>query len=171
MAVNKKGQMIFVSIMIAIMVFIVALIIAFPLKDEINRARNSSKYLNSSDTNLAIEHQATTIVLDLTLFYYIGIVIAASLAYVTGKKSVTGAITAIMMFIVVSVLISPLKELIILLRDSAHLDCTNTAITVGGKLACIVVDIWLFYFVVAAIAAAVSLIFITKALPIIKGEG
>lgn len=141
------------------------------LKEEITRSTNGtySSYLNSSNPAISVEHKATVIVLDMALFYFIGILIAASIAYVTGKRSFTGVITAIMVFVVTSILISPLKVLIVTARDSAHLDCTNAAITVGGKLACIIVDIWLFYFVITCIAAAVTYIFITKALPKIKG--
>lgn len=164
---SKKSQQIFVSMMISILVLILIVILSNPLKTEIQKATNGtySSYLNSSDTDLAVEHKATVIVLDMMLFYFIGILIAASIAYVSGRRSFTGVITAIMVSIVVSVLITPLKTLIILARDSSHLDCTNAAITVGGKLACIIVDIWLFYFVITCIAAAVTYIFITKVLP------
>lgn len=168
---KKKSQAIFVSMMVSVLALIVVVILSSPLKQEIAKATNGtySFYLNSSNPSLAVEHKATVIVLDMALFYFIGILIAASIAYVSGKRSFTGVITAIMVFIVVSVLITPLKTLIILARDSSHLDCTNATITVGGKLACIIVDIWLFYFVITCIAAAATFIFITKALPKIKG--
>lgn len=170
MALNKKGQQIFLSIMMGIIIFILIVILSPVLKSEITSATNSSVYLNASNPNIAVEDRATVIILDMGIFYYIAMMVAASIAYVAGKKSITGAVTAIMVFVVMSVLITPLKSLIVLARDSSHLDCTNAAITVGGKLACIAVDIWLFYFVVAAIAVGISYIFITQALPIIKGE-
>ncbi len=168
---SKKAQQIFVSMMVAILGFIVLVILSTPLTQEINKVTNGtySSYLNTSDPSISVVHKATVIVLDMTLFYFIGTLIAASIAYISGRRSFTGVITAIMVFIVVSVLITPLKTLIILARDSSHLDCTNAAITVGGKLSCIIVDIWLFYFVVTCIAAAATFIFITKALPKIKG--
>jgi len=150
--------------MISIMVLILVVILSSPLKEEITKARNGTYSGNLSTANTAIStpNKATLIVLDMTIFYFIGTLIAASIAYVSGKRSFTGVITAIMVFIVVSVLITPLKTLMVLARDSSHLDCTNAAITVGGKLACIIVDIWLFYFVVTCIAAAVTFIFIKK---------
>jgi len=166
---SKKSQAIFVSLMVSIMVLILVVILSNPLKQEIASARNTT-YLNASNPSISTVHKATVIILDMTLFYFIGILIAASIAFVTGRRNFTGVITAIMVFIVVSILITPLKSLIILARDSSHLDCTNAAITVGGKLSCIIVDIWLFYFVVTCIAAAITYIFITKALPKIKGE-
>jgi len=169
---SKKAQQIFVSIMISIMIFILIVILANPLKEEISKARNGtySGNLSTSYTAISTPNEATLIVLDMMLFYFIGTLIAASIAYITGKRSFTGVISAIIVFIVVSVLITPLKTLIILARDSSHLDCTNAAITTGGRLACIIVDIWLFYFVVTAIAAAATFIFVTKALPKIRGE-
>ncbi len=164
LSTSRKGQQIFVSMMVSILALIVLIIIVSPLKTEISKATNGtySTYLNSSNPSLAVEHKATVIILDMSIFYYIGIMIAASLAYITGKKSITGAITAIMVFVVVSVLISPLKSLIVLARDSTHLDCTSATITVGGKLACIVTDIWLFYFFIAMVSVAISYIFVTK---------
>jgi len=169
---SKKSQAIFVSMMVSIMALILVVILSSPLKQEIAKATNGtySGNLSTSNTAISTPNRATLIILDMNIFYFIGILIAASIAYITGRKSITGTITAIMVFVVVAILINPLKVLIVLARDSSHLDCTNAAITVGGKLACIVVDIWLFYFFVAAISAGVSYIFITKALPKIKGE-
>ncbi len=161
---SKKSQQIFVSMMVSVLALIVVLILVPPLKQSIGDATNgtSSVLLNSSNPSLSVEHKATVTVLDMALFYFIGIMIAASIAFITGRKSFTGTITAIMVFVIVSVLITPLKTLIILIRDSGHLDCTNAAITVGGKLACLIVDIWLFYFVITAISAAATFIFVTK---------
>lgn len=163
---QKKSQQIFISIMVSIMVLILVVILSNPLKQEIAKSRNGtySGNLSINNANISIPNKATVIILDMMLFYFIGTLIAASIAFITGRRSFTGVITAIMVFIVVSVLITPLKTLIITARDSTHLDCTNAAITVGGKLSCIIVDIWLFYFVVAAIAAAATFIFVTKAI-------
>ncbi len=161
---SKKSQVIFVNMMIAIMGLILIVILVNPLKEEITKATNGtySGNLSTSNADISTPNKATLIILDMSIFYYIGILIAASLAYITGKKSITGTITAIMVFVVVSVLISPLKDLIILARDSTHLDCTSATITVGGKLACIVTDIWLFYFFIAMVSVAISYIFVTK---------
>ena len=163
---DKKAQVILLSIMMSILIFIIALIISPVVREEITRATNGtySSYLNTSDPNISIEHKATTTVLDMGIFYYISMLIAVSLAFVTGKKSVTSIITAIMVFIVVAVLITPLKTLIILFRDSSHLACDVAGATVGTKLTCLFIDIWLFYFVVAAISVAISYIFVVKVL-------
>jgi len=168
---NKKSQRIFVSLMVSILALILVVILSSPLKQEIAKVTNGtySSNLSISNPNVSVPNKAAVIILDMSLFYFIGILIAASIAYVTGKRSFTGAITAIMVFVVLNVLITPLKTLIVLARDVSHLDCTSATITVGGRLACIIVDIWLFYFVVTCIAVAVAFIFVTKALPKIKG--
>ncbi len=165
----KKSQAIFVSLMISVMVLILVVILANPLKTEIQKAINGtySGNLSTSNTAISIPNRATLVILDMMIFYFIGTLIAASIAFITGRRSFTGVITAIMVFVVVSILITPLKTLIILARDSGHLDCTNAAITVGGKLSCIIVDIWLFYFVITLIATAATFIFVTK---VIKGK-
>ena len=160
---SKKAQQIFVSLMVSIIVLILVVITSPVLKDEISKATNTSQ-LNASNPSISTENKATVIVLDMMLFYFIGTLVAASIAFITGRRTFTGVITAIMVFIVVSVLITPLKSLIILARDSSHLDCTNAAITVGGRLSCIIVDLWLFYFVVTCITIAAAFIFI-KTIP------
>lgn len=160
---SKKAQQIFVSMMVSIMVLILVVIMSPVLKEEITKSVNGSYSGNLSTANTAISvpNRAALITLDLMLFYFIGILIASSIAYVSGRKSFVGVITAIMVFIVVSVLITPLKVLIVIARDSSHLNCASAA-TVGQSLSCIIVDIWLFYFVITVIAAAATFIFVTK---------
>lgn len=153
---NNRGQKIFVSMMISVMAIIVLLIIVSPLRVEIQKATNGtfSSLLNSSNPDISIVHQATVVIIDMSLFYFVGVLVAISICYITGRQSFVGIITAIMVFVVTSILISPLKNLIILARDSTHLNCAAATISVGQKLSCIVTSIWLFYFVVACISAA-----------------
>ncbi len=73
-----------------------------------------------------------------------------------------GIMIAIMVFITVVILIEPLKEQIIISRDADHLDCTNSSISTGQRMTCLLVDLYLFYFVGACIAAGASYIFIKK---------
>lgn len=169
MALKKKSQMIIVSIMISIIALIILVILSTPIREEIGKARNTST-LNVTDPDITVVNKATITILDMGLFYFIGSLIAASIAYITGRKSFVSTITAIMVFVIVSILITPLKDFIIYARDSSHLFCTNPSITIGNNLACIIVDIWLFYFAIAAITAAITLIFVRKVLPKIKGE-
>ena len=160
---NKKAQKIFVLLMVAIMAFIVLVIFAQPLKQEIGKAINTTT-LNSSNPNISVESKATIIILDMGLFYFIGMIIAVSIAFVSGKRTITGVMTSIMVFIVTIVLITPLKTLVILVRDIDNLNCASSLISVGARLSCIVVDLWLFYLVVVVIASALTFAFTTKVL-------
>jgi len=160
MVMNKKAQLVIYFIMLAVVVFIFALAFSKPLVDSTSTAMNASN-LNCTNPDLSTPVKATCVVVDMGLFYFIGVIIAASIAVLSGKKTFYGILVAIFVFIAVISMILPLKDLIILLRDADHLACTTTTI-VGAKLACIVTDIWLFYFFVAAIAAGATYFFITK---------
>ena len=159
---GKKGQKTIVFLMVAVFVIILALAFSTPLKDQVVSTMNSSS-LNCTSPNIPTVIKATCTTIDFGFFYFISIIIAISLAIVAGKRDVTGIISSIFVFVVVVAMISPLKNLIITFRDATHLNCASTTI-VGVKLTCIFVDLWLFYFVVAAIASAVTLIFIKKVL-------
>ena len=165
MVMNKKGQMIILRMMIGIIIFIMVMIMIQPTKEAIESGTNTSASLNCSATGLTNAQEATCIVTDFLLFYIIGITLCAGMAFVAGKKKVSGVVTAIVVFVVTSILINPLKEFIVYARDASHLNCANTTISVGSKLSCLVIDLWLFWFVVTAIAAAITFIFVKKVLP------
>lgn len=75
-----------------------------------------------------------------------------------GEAIFLGIMVAIMVFLSLVVMIEPLKDGITLGRDSDHLDCTNSTISTGVKATCILVDLWLFYFVGAGIAISIGAI-------------
>lgn len=80
---------------------------------------------------------------------------------VLNKKSQTvfvGVMIAIMVFITAIVLINPLKDVITTGRNVDNLDCGNESITVGTRATCILVDLWLFYFVGTTIAGGIAFI-------------
>ena len=162
MDLGKKGQVIVVSIMVAIVAFIIVVVMIEPLQDQVYDARNSTHMNCTNTTNLSTTQKATCVVLDMSLFYLIGIGLAASIAFITGNKNFSGIITAIFVFVMVTVLITPLKDLIIIARDATHLNCGATGISVGTNMACIVMDLWLFYFFIAAISAGVTYIVMKK---------
>ena len=85
MVMNKKGQAIFVGIMIAIMVFITAIVLIEPLKEVITTGR-SVGYLDCTNTSISVGTKATCILVDLWLFYFVGVVIAGGLSFVAAKK-------------------------------------------------------------------------------------
>ncbi len=155
---KAQGIGIIVKIMVGIMAFIVGAIVIPPINDEITITMNASN-LDCTNSSISAVHKTTCTVVDLGFFYFISSVIAVGLAFVAGKRSITGVLTSIFVFIITVALITPLKDLIILARDATHLNCGGS-IAVGANLTCIFVDLWLFYFVAIAIASAVTLIFI-----------
>ena len=163
--INKKGQVIILKIMLAIIILIFAIAFTRPLKDTIGTSMNTSSALNCTGTNLTTTSTATCVVLDFSLFYFIGILISVGMAFLAGRKNISGIVTAIVVFVIVNILITPLKEFIVLARDTAHLNCADAAISVGARLSCLVFDAWLFWFVVVALSAALSFIIAKKVLP------
>lgn len=161
MAMNKKGQIIFVILMLAVVVFIVAGILIVPLKESADITQNATN-LNCTNPALPAEQQATCIMVDLSMFYFISVCIAVSIALLTGKKTMASILTAIIVYIVVVLLITPLKYFITLYRSADYLNCSVSTISMGSKLLCIVIDLWLFLFVVSAIAAAITYITMKK---------
>ncbi len=161
---NKKSQIIIFRIMFCILIFIVALNFSQPTKEVIADARNSTELNCTGNPSIGVVDNATCIVLDAFIFYFISIVIALGLAFVSGKTTIEGVLTTIFTFILTITLITPLKSFIVLFRDATHLNCAATTST-GLKMACIFVDLWLFYFVIIVISTAVTLIFTTKVFP------
>lgn len=164
MVLNKKAQLILAKIMVGIIVFIAAITFIQPLNEQIATSTNSTN-LTCSNTDLAVEHKATCIIMEMGLFYFISVCIAVGLAVISGKKTMTGILITIFVFVVIIVLITPLKDLVVLARDSDHLNCAASTITVPARMTCIFVDLWLFYFVVICIAAALTYTTITKVIP------
>ncbi len=162
---NKKGQMVVVKIMLAIVLFIFAIILLPAYKESFDNTRNETN-LNCTNTEITPVDNATCIVLDVGLFWVVSVFIGLSLALLSGKRNLSGILTTIFVFVLVVVLITPLKDLIIIARDVGHLNCAGT-ISVGARMLCIFTDLWLFYFVVLAIAAAVTMIFEKKIRPAI----
>jgi hypothetical protein len=156
MVINKKGQLVLVEIMLCIVFFIAAVIMIQPINENVIIARNDTA-LNCSTTTDAY-NEATCKIMDFGAFYMICVGLAVGLAFLTGKKTLTGILTAIFTYIIVVFLITPLKDIIMIARDADHLNCIGTGLTTGTKLSCIFIDMWLFYFVIAAIGAAVTYI-------------
>jgi uncharacterized protein (UPF0333 family) len=66
---NKRGQVVFVTLMIAMVVIVLALAFAFPVKEATTNARSSMDCGNTSISNF---NKAGCLASDLTLFYVIG---------------------------------------------------------------------------------------------------
>jgi len=159
MVVNKKSQLLILKLMVAIIIFIIVAIMITPLKESIDINTNSTE-LNCSATGLSVETEATCIITDFLIFYIIGAAISVGMAYIAGRKTINGTITAIVIFVVTTILIEPLKTLIILARDSSHLNCGGVGNSVAVNMSCILVDLWLFWLIAATLAAAFTFIFV-----------
>jgi hypothetical protein len=81
---NKKGQQVFVGIMIAIMLFIVMVQFIDPIKTQVQDARSDTK-LDCTNTSISVGTKMTCIVTDLYLFYFFGVGIAISIAFIGGR--------------------------------------------------------------------------------------
>jgi len=159
MVMNKKGQIIILKIMIAVIMLVFVLGWVVPIKEAITTAGNSSSALNCSSSGLDYQQVATCTVLDFTLFYYIGALICVGMAFMAGKRNSFGVITGITSFVITIVLISPVKQLIVYVRDASHLNCASTSISVASKMSCLLIDLWLFWFVAIVISAIVAYFF------------
>ena len=164
---NKKGQAVIVFIMVGIIVFIMASQFITPIKNEVTTTMNSSS-LNCSSSDISTVDRATCTIIDMGFFYFLSVCIAVGIALVAGRRTITGVLTSIFVFVLVVALITPLKELIINARTS--LSCGTAGLAVGNSMLCIFVDLWLFYFVVTAISAGITWATVTRVLPQIIGE-
>lgn len=81
---NNKGQTVFAGIMIFFMVFITIISLIEPLKDQITTSRDVS-HLDCANSSISVGTKGTCVVVDFTLFYFVGMGIAAGAAYLTGR--------------------------------------------------------------------------------------
>ena len=82
---NKKAQSIFGGIQIFIMVFLALIALIPTIKDVITIARDSN-HLDCGNTAITIGTKGTCLLVDFTMFYFVGMTIAAGMGYITGKK-------------------------------------------------------------------------------------
>ncbi len=68
-----------------------------------------------------------------------------------GQALIFGIMLMILALVVVSIVIHPLVEVIDLTRSADSLNCTSTTISTGRRATCLVVDIYLPYFVITAL--------------------
>ena len=79
-----------------------------------------------------------------------------------GQILIFGIMMFMIAFIVVVILTGSIKEFVELARDSSHLDCGNATITTGTRMTCLIVDLYLPYFVAAVLAAGGTFLFIKQ---------
>jgi len=82
---NRKGQVVFVGLMVAAVVFIMVVAMIEPLKDQAATARNASN-LNCDNSTLSAGEAGTCIITDTYLFAWVGISLAVGLAGITARR-------------------------------------------------------------------------------------
>ena len=75
-----------------------------------------------------------------------------------GQAVFAGIMIAIMVFIVAVIMIQPLVDFTSYARDTEHLACDYTNLSVGIRMTCILIDVQVFYITGMAIAAGVAFI-------------
>lgn len=73
-----------------------------------------------------------------------------------GQTVVVGFMISVMLFLAVVTLIEPLKDSITDTRSPEKLDCSNSSISVGSQMTCILVDSYLPIFIGFGIAIAIA---------------
>lgn len=86
---QKKGQIIFLAIMVFIIVFAAIIQLIIPFKEQIITARASDK-LDCDNSSISVGTKGACILVDLSLPYFIGVVLAGAASYFTLKKGTFG---------------------------------------------------------------------------------
>jgi len=76
---------------------------------------------------------------------------------VVGKKSqaaMVGLMIGIFILMMGLIFIDPIKDVITEVRGTTQLDCSNSTISDGNKMTCLVVDLTLPYFIVVVFSLA-----------------
>ncbi len=85
MVLNKKSQVIFFGIMVAVMTFIVLVQFIAPIKDQVIISRNATN-LDCDNASISAGQRMTCIITDLFLFYFFAAGIATAIGFLTGKR-------------------------------------------------------------------------------------
>lgn len=76
-----------------------------------------------------------------------------------GQVALFGVMVAVFLFFAAVALIPAIKDNIVIARDATHLDCDNTSISTGQKATCLIVDLYLPYYIGVAIAVGFGIMF------------
>ena len=82
---NKKGQAIFVGIMICIMAIITVIMLIEPMKSFVDVAVDSN-HLDCTNTSISVGQKASCVIADWLLPYFFGICIAVAISWIGYKK-------------------------------------------------------------------------------------
>lgn len=71
-----------------------------------------------------------------------------------GQTALLGLMIGVFIFLLAMVFIDPLADVITEARDDSQLDCSNSSISDGKKMTCLMVDLILPYFIGVVLAVA-----------------
>lgn len=75
-------------------------------------------------------------------------------------QMILGIMLSIFAVMFALIAIPGIKDLVTEMRDADHLNCTSDSITTGTRMTCLVVDLYLPYFVFAVLAAGSAYLFL-----------
>ena len=75
-----------------------------------------------------------------------------------GQVMILGVMMFILAFMTAVLLVAPLIDLTDIVRDGDHLSCDNDTLSTGRSLSCVVVDLYLPYFIIAVIIGGATLL-------------
>ena len=73
-----------------------------------------------------------------------------------GQVLILGLMIAIFYFFFAVIAIPVIKEGITIARDATHLNCSSAVLTTGNQMTCLIVDLYLPYFIGIVIAVGIS---------------
>jgi len=77
-----------------------------------------------------------------------------------GQMVLIGLMIAFFLAILTFSLITPFKEQVDIARNESNLDCTNSTISTGTRLTCLVVDIYMPYFIGIVLLASAGFVYL-----------
>ena len=86
---QKRGQMIFLALMVFVIVFAAIVQLILPIQQQIVTARASDK-LDCNNSSISVGTKGACVLVDLSLPYFIGVAIAGAASYFTLKKGSFG---------------------------------------------------------------------------------
>ena len=82
---NKKGQAIFVGIMICVMAIITTIMLIEPMKDFLDIAMDTD-HLDCTNTSITVGQKAACVITDWMLPYFVGVCFAVAIGWIGYRK-------------------------------------------------------------------------------------